>query len=292
MHPLKNSSIFFQLILCIVLVASSSGLAQDNLETKSAFTTNKIPQILDDSGKLIPSRLGISSPAYEQEAFKRVLQEANQVASDLNLQEKLPIDPTNLSQVFIPGYGFSQLKPKIIGNIHTTNYGYFVSIGHKLSYVEGSHQDDDCLKWMKQYRWPKSQMDTNSAYQLATQWLSAAHMDVAGLNRDCRLHVEPHRFANQDLKGTGKFVPIYEVYWLSAQNRSDGYGDVASVTLLAPTKTLMSLRVEDPKYILRPPIVFTNLAGLLAQTNSTVPIKVMSAPDVISPPWLQHPPRQ
>ena len=254
--------------MCVIWVANPSAFAQENLETQSAFATNKIPQILDDSGKLIPSRLGTSSRAYEQEAFKRVLQEANQVASDLDLPEKLPIDLTNLTQVFIPGYGFSQLKPKIIGNIHTTNYGYFVSIGHKLSYVEGSHQDEDCLKWMKQYRWPKSRIDTNSAYQHATQWLAAAHMDVAGLNRDCKLHVELERFVNQDLKNTTKFVPIYFVYWASAQNRSDGYGDVASVKLLAPTKTLMSLRVEDPKYILRPPIVFTNLAELLSQTNA------------------------
>ena len=268
MHHLKTNGIFFEFILCAVWVASQSAFAQENLETQSAFATNKIPQILDDSGKLIAGRLGISSPAYEQEAFSRVVQEANSVAKDLDLPEKLPIMPTNLAQVFIVGYGMSQLPPKIIGNVHTTNYGYFVSIGHKLSYVEAAHQDENCLKWMKQYRWPKSQIDTNFAYQLATQWLAAAHMDVAALNRDCKVRVEPDRFANQDLKKSGKFVPIYFVYWVSDKNRKDGYGDMASVTLLAPTKTLISLRVEDPKYILRPPIVFTNLAELLSQTNA------------------------
>ena len=279
-------------ILSAVSAASIGAFAQEHIEQASVLTTNQIPQILDNYGKLIPGRLTFTTLAYQQEAFARVLQEANQVAKDLKLPEKLPIMPTNLVQVFNPEYGFSQLKPKSIGNVHTTNYGYFVSIAHKLSYVEATHQDENTLKWMKQYRWPNSQIDTNFAYQLATQWLAAAHMDVEALNHDCTLHVEPDRFANQDLKGTGKFVPIYDVYWVSAQNKAEGYGDVADVMLLAPTRTLMSLRIEDPKYILRPAIEFTNLAELLAQTNSPVPIKEMSAPPAISPPWLQPPPRQ
>lgn len=268
MHLLKSKNSLFGFILCVISATYQSAGAQENLVASATLETNKIPQILDSDGKLIPGRSEFTTLAYQQEAFARVLQEANQVAKDMDLPEKLPIDPTNLTQVFIPEYGFSQLFPKIIGSVHTANYGYFVSIGHKLSYIEAAHQDENSLKWMKQYRLPKSQIDTNFAYQLATQWLAAAHMDIAALNRDCSLHVEPDRFANQDLKKTGKFVPIYEVYWVSGKNRQDGYGDVASVTLLAPTKTLMSLRVEDPIYILRPPIVFTNLAELLTQTNS------------------------
>jgi len=278
MHLPKIKNSLFGFILYVVSAANPNAYAQENLGAQVHLETNTIPQILDSDGKLIPGRSRFTTLAYQQEAFARVLQEANQVAKDMDLPEKLPIDPTNLTQVFIPEYGFSQLFPKIIGNVHTTNYGYFVSIGHKLSYVEATHQDENCLKWMKQYRWPKDRIDTNSAYQLATQWLTAAHMDVAGLNRDCTLHVELERFVNQDLEKTKKFVPIYEVYWVSGKNRQDGYGDVASVTLLAPTKTLMSLRVEDQKYILRPAIVFTNLAELLAQTNPAVPMTEMSAP--------------
>lgn len=155
------------------------------------------------------------------------------------------------------------MHPKMIGNVHTKDHGYFVSVGHKLSYVEGAHQDEDCLKWMEEYRWPKSRMDTKGAYQLATQWLATAQMDVGALNRDCRVRIEPDPFANRAL-GRGKFVPIYFVSWRSRQNLSEGYGDVASVKLLYPTKTLISLRVEDPKYILRPPLVFTNLEALLS----------------------------
>jgi len=204
-----------------------------------------------------------TTKAYEQEAFKLVLAEANRVARELNLPEKLPITESNLTRVFIVGYGMSLMHPKMIGNVHTKDYGYFVSVGHKLSYVEGAHQDEDCLRWMEEYRWPKPRMDTNGAYQMATQWLAAARIDVAALNRDCRLQIEPELFANQSV-GNGKFVPIYFVYWQSARNRAEGYGNVASVKLFAPTKTLMSLRVEESKYIARSPLAFTNLSALLS----------------------------
>jgi hypothetical protein len=59
----------------------------------------------------------------------------------------------------------------------------------------------------------------------------------------------------------GKFVPVYDVGW------SRGEAGVASVRVFTPTKQLLQLRVEDPNYIMRSPLVFTNLADLLSQTN-------------------------
>lgn len=256
-------------LLFLLAVAAWSVTAQGDEQPRPTDRPDEIPQIIGKNGRFVPGGMRFTAKAYEQEALNLVIREANQVAKDLHLREQLPIT-TNLQRVFILGYGMSQMPPKMIGNVHTRDYGYFVSVGHRLSYVEGAHQDEDCLKWMEQYQWPMSRLDTNAAYQIATQWLAAARMDVAALNRDCQVRVEPERYVNQGLEQTGKFVPIYFVYWESAQNRAEGYGNVASVKLLAPTKTLMSLRVEDPKYIRRPPIVFTNLASLLAQTNAPV----------------------
>jgi hypothetical protein len=209
-----------------------------------------------------------TTKAYEREAFKLVLQEANQVAHELGLRERLPITEHDVVNAFICGYGMSQIHAKPLGNIHTRDYGYFVSIDHKLSYVEGAHQDQDCQKWVQSYNWPADRIDTNGAYQLATQWLVAAAMDVRGLNQDCQLRVQVDPFWNAVKRNKRFFVPIYEVFWVSATNRADGYGDAASVKLFAPTKTLMSLTVEDPKYILRKPLQFTNLNELLSERKS------------------------
>jgi hypothetical protein len=213
-----------------------------------------------------------TTKAYQKEALRLVLHEANWAAMELNLPEKLPITTTGLFQVHISTYGFSRISTKPIGNVATKDYCYYVSLDHKLSFIEGTHQDQDALKWIAKYKWPLSQIDTNAPYQLAIQWLDAVSMDVAGLNRDCEVHVVPDRYWNNPKLHQKTFVPIYEVYWLSPLNKKNGYGDAASVRLFLPTKTLMSLRVENSKYILRPPITFTNLAELLSDTNRSIPL--------------------
>lgn len=293
---------------CCLLFLFTTGraIAQQDEQLLKPAITNRIPEILDGNGRLIPGRIGITSAAYEQKAFAALLQEANQIANDLNLVESRPILQTNLTQVFLVGYGMSQLPPKMIGNIHTTNYAYFAASGHKLSYVEAEHQDENSLKWMKQYHWPKTSIDTNNAFQLASQWMVAAHMDVEKLNRDCHVYIEPDQFVNQGLQKTKYFVPVYFVSWVSEHNKREGHGNVASVKLLAPTKELISLRVEDSKYILRNPIEFTNVADLFpdvapiprnlpAKPNLPVETKTIDAAKmfpIVEPKWPQNPPNQ
>jgi hypothetical protein len=213
-----------------------------------------------------------TTKAYQMEAFKLVLKEANEIAAELDLSEQLPITESNLTERYIVRYGASRIGFKPIGMISTTNYIYCVSVDHKLSYVEDNHQDQDALIWRAKYKWPLSRVDTSTPYQLATQWLSAISMDVRGLNRDCEVHITPDRYWNNQKSNVKTFVPIYEIYWLSENNKAMHYGDAASVKLFLPTKTLISLRVEDPKYILRSPITFTNLAELLSDTNRSIPI--------------------
>jgi hypothetical protein len=256
---------------CILLSLFTVVAQPTGMETAAIGMTNnpKIPKMLRPDGKLTHEAFIFTTKAYEREALRLVIEEANKVAKELQLPEKLPITETNLTRAFIVGYGMSFLPPGMIGNVHTRDYGYFVSVGHKLSFVEGAHQDGDCMNWRQHYRWPVSRIDTNGAYQLATQWLAAASMDVNGLNRDCQLRIEPNSYWNSGVK-KGMFVPIYDVFWISPQNKGEGFGNVASVTLFAPTKTLVSLRVQDSRYILRKPLVFTNLDFLLSQTNVSV----------------------
>ena len=212
-------------------------------------------------------KITFTTPAYNKEAFRRVLQEANKIAQELRLPEKLPITENDVVERFIAPYGITRIRP-YIGKIHTRDWGYYVSVGQKMSYVEGTHQEQDCLKWMENYRWPRARIDTNAAYQLATQWLAAASMDVAGLNRDCLVRVAPEQYWNEaNPKKRTTFVPIYDVVWRSPEQLRENFGMVAAVRLFAPTKALLSLSVEESTYILRKPLVFTNLDGLLSQTN-------------------------
>ncbi|MGH7952084.1 MAG: hypothetical protein ACREFE_09220, partial [Limisphaerales bacterium] len=202
--------------------------------------------------------------AYENEALRLVLQEANQVAQVLQLPEELPITETNLVRYYISPYGMSRIRGSI-GNVTTHDYTYYVSIDKKFCFLEETHQEEDCRRWYKEYSWPVSRVDTNAAYQLAKHWLTAASMDVNALNADCDLHIYPMALTGQG--ASAHFMPVYWVYWTRG---SEEQGSVAAVELFVPTKKLMQLRVKDSKYILRKPLVFTNIDYLLSQTN--VPI--------------------
>lgn len=229
-----------------------------------------------------------TTPAYQKEAFRLLIQEANRVAKELKLPEKLPIEKEDVVHAYVSPFGLAYADKKI-GNITTKNYSYGVAQGNKLSHVTIADYDRKCFEFRDKYQWHISRIDTNAAYQLATQWLAAISVDVNGLNRDCTPHVALSSFWNNvsrlgDMPKGTNFVPIYYVWWTPKVDKAGGFGG-ASVELLLPTKTLIALSVDDPKYILRKPLVFTNLASLLPQTNAPVtvitnwpPTKYMSAP--------------
>jgi len=198
--------------------------------------------------------------AYQREAVSLIVREANQIAQALQLVEALPITASNLTEHYLSPLRYAE-ENGAIGNITTKNYTYCVSHDNKLCYVIGLRQEESIQRWEVDYSWPRSRMDTNGAYQLATQWLAAASVDVARLNHTYRLVVE----AEQSYRKSDHFIPVYWVYW--APN-GKGSGSIASIRLFAPTKTLMQLRVENPNYILRQPVTFTNLQNLLSEPES------------------------
>jgi hypothetical protein len=228
-----------------------------------------VPNPIRPDGKYDHRALMFTTKAYEGEAMIRVVQEVNQVAAQLQLPEQLPITGTNIIKAFINPFGYAYAK-KAIGNVTTRHFAYYVSQGNKLSYIESPHQDELCRLFQASHTWPVDMIDTNQAYQLATQWLAAASMDVEALNRDCLVTVELDKAYVHP--PAGKFVPVYDVCWSKREDKRVG---MASVRLFTPTKTLLQLRVEDPKYIMRSPLVFTNLADLLSQTNEPVATQVL-----------------
>jgi len=236
-----------------------------------------IPREVDTNGNIISIPQRFTTSLYQREALGLVLKEANQIAEELKLNNELPITESNLVEFHISPFGFAYMNRRI-GGVTTKNYAYYVSQGNKFSYLIGTHQLEDSESYLAKYTWPVSQISTNIAYKLAIQWLTAIHVDIEALNRDCNVTV-----AVDDAyvhAPTGKFVPIYFVSWVPKNKESPG---AASVRLFAPTKTLLQLRVEDEKYILRKPLIFTNLSDLFPGTapiftNRPVKTIYMSSP--------------
>jgi hypothetical protein len=228
----------------------------------SAFGQDAMHEFGSNAGKM--HDLLLTTPAYRSAALRLIVGEANRVAEELHLQDTLPITETNLVSCYIPPPRMAQ-RLSAIGNLTTSNYTYFFSVGNKFSFLTKTGLQKDYPKLQRDYLWPMSRMDTNAAYQLAVKWLSEASMDVSALNKDCKVHILAF---TPEGDGGKYFVPVYWVYW--SKPEQEGHGSTASVELFEPTKTIRQLRVEDSKYILRQSLQITNLDFLLSQTNASM----------------------
>ncbi|MGH7977554.1 MAG: hypothetical protein ACREDS_13200 [Limisphaerales bacterium] len=235
------------------------------LSVNAQDATNSSPS--NDLGRMTSKQrfqqLMFTTPAYRHEALRLVIGEANRVATELDLAESLPIVKSNLVSTYIPSPGMARRLGGALGNITTSNYTYYISVANKFSFLEMRGMKKAYSQLRSQYLWPISRMDTNAAYQLATQFLAAASMNVKAITRDCDVHID----AFMPEGSNGKyFVPVYGVHWTSKNHAVRG--SVAEVKFIEPTKTLCQLRVSRPEYILRKPLIITNLDYLLSQTNT------------------------
>jgi hypothetical protein len=193
---------------------------------------------------------------YRGEVVRLLIEEANRVAHDLQLDERLPIVEADLVERHVPGLPMAQ-KTRIVGNISTSNYTYYVSIDNKFSFLERTGLSREYERLKQQYLWPMSRLDTNAAITIATQLLSSVSMDVDSLNREARVNVMAFTPEGED---GAHFVPVYWVYWMPKDTSRNG--SIATVQLLLPTRLVLQLRVERSKYILRRPLPVEKLQAL------------------------------
>jgi len=245
-----------------------------------------VPRTVDINGKVICIEPTFTSRAYEQETFRLLIEEANSVAHDLRLLEPLPIAATNIVYAYVGRFGYNYLLGGL-GNISTTNYWYFVEKGYKFNDVSITKIDEHCRNYSEKYQLPIERLDKTAAYQLATQWLASARMDVRALNRDFDVDVALDGYWNNVKMGElpkKKFAPLYIVSWLTKGQPHYSAGGGAYVELFLPTKTLLTLSVDDPKYILRQPVVITNLASLFPGKGEVITNYPAEPKIIVSPP--------
>lgn len=253
-------------VLCLFVVSTAiQAQPFDSPYGKPDDLPPGVPHVVDTNGNVFSIEPMFTSEAFQEEGLRMVIAEANAVARDLRLPESLPIIRSNLTKTFIAPFGYTYID-KRLGNVTTSNYTYNVGYDFKFSDLTVARYDERCLDYREKYQWPISRLDTNTPYHLATQWLAAVRMDVAALNRDCEAHVSVSPYWNDVELGEipkSRFTPLYYVWWTFRNpNTNRAKTGPAGVELFLPTKTLVALDVNNPKYILRSPLVFTNLADL------------------------------
>ncbi|HXC37256.1 MAG TPA: hypothetical protein VNV43_15375 [Candidatus Acidoferrales bacterium] len=217
-----------------------------------------LPRMVDTNGNVVWIDEHYTTRAWYDLASQYILQEMNDAAKELQLpDETLPLSAANAAYG-AAGYGRS-LTMGILGSGKTKNYIYYFNYGRKFAEVDWLNWEQFCFD-ARNSPLPIKQLDTATPYQLATQWLAAASMDVAGLNRDCNVQVALDSWVNGVAKlgdmPDKTFVPIYFISWTPRDHHE---AEAAHVELYLPTKKLLQFCVIDPKYNLRKPLVITNM---------------------------------
>ncbi len=200
---------------------------------------------------------------YRRAALAVLLNEANALARNLRLPEKDPITTTEVRDFDI-GSPFFADSLGGFGYVLTDAYLYNAMRGNKITCVQTNIPFQDEGRYLAQikskYWLPKSEVDTNTPYLLATQWLSEASVDIAALEARFPPRVKIWDFGSH-------FVPFYRVIWREADGaRPPETG--AEVHLLLPDRSLQLMLIERPEYIKREPLAVPDREKLLAITNT------------------------
>src|SRR5882724_13081411 len=106
-----------------------------------------VPPPLDAEGRYTDAIM-FTTKEYQREAFRLIIQEANSVAMDLALLEKLPITESNVTAAFITPFGDAYVNHRL-GNIRTTNYTYGVELSNKFSFLCINNLDERCISYKR-----------------------------------------------------------------------------------------------------------------------------------------------
>ena len=202
------------------------------------------------------------SLAYKLAALQLMLSEANHFSEKLRLATPHPIQATNLvaANVSPPALGFG-------GTIQTTNYAFSFGASGKLcflsQFIVGLPDTTEAIQQRRRELAKKpSLLDTNGAWQLATQWLHALDADMPALSRLPHT-VEQEHFLDPLTPSAGRQpVPIFNVYW------GEEMDSPLNIRLHGLTKLPLAIRFENCALLRRPALVVSNAADLNAQPNS------------------------
>ncbi len=209
--------------------------------------------------------------AFKYVAIAVMMAALNDCADKLQLKEHLPItyqDTIRRNAFVLGNIGFA-------GRIDTPRYSFGFAHGGKARVItkledkryqsQGLYRGDQSMKeFMKRFSRVKSAINTNDAYRLATNWLTAIGIDVARLQREQPVKVE-QQFS---LSETGEELPcpLFYVSWCKGGLDKTGHPNspVVNVMLSGINGELLSLLIDGDSYSKRPLGLIKNEDKLLA----------------------------
>ncbi len=207
-----------------------------------------------------------TTAAYQAAVVQLMIGEANFAATQLEFKDFTPITviQTNEWTVQSPAVGVG-------GTIVTSNYLF--------EFQKGQLRSIEKIDWFQRISPPVTNMvelayrpfllDTNSAYQFATQCLQRLSIDVTQLERRAPPNVwqSPVRKPALDgkpLSGTNDLIPtpIFKISW-GDKNPPMDFSNPLHLKILGTTKELLSLSIRDISVFQKSALVVTNAKQLL-----------------------------
>jgi hypothetical protein len=164
------------------------------------------------------------------------------------------------------------------GSILIDQYYFGFGRGHLANFGKRGvtpNSDSDVKRRNIELSKLSSLIDTNGAYQMATNWLAKSGVDVPLLEAKYRLNIIQWRYypdgqPSQGLQATTRkavMLPVYEVQWrgsLVRGNRKRPERPVVSMTISGVTKELLEYHLLDDSLMPGPAIQINEPEKLLA----------------------------
>lgn len=144
------------------------------------------------------------------------------------------------------------------GSILTDKYFFGFGWGHLANFHRNDFKSDsDRTVRERNATLSKlsSLVDTNGAYQLATNWLSAIGVDVVALNKKYNINIVQWRSRPEGLSESPVMLPVYQVEWRGSPfptKTREREMAVVTLTALGTTKELVEYHMLDDSLFVRP----------------------------------------
>jgi hypothetical protein len=198
-----------------------------------------------------------TTAAYHAAAVQLMAGEANFVASQLGISERVPPQTNEMRICFVqpPPLGVG-------GTVSSSNYTFNFEKGRFVSF-----RKKDWLKRLVLQPPSTTPPDSGAALQIATQSLAKLSVDMGQLERIFTRHeryLNAQRLDEQgrNLSGESNKVPLLQFSWGTREPPLD-FKNPVRVRLIAATREIIELDLRETNLLRRPSVDLTNTAQLL-----------------------------
>lgn len=221
------------------------------------------------------TNLTVATAAYKLVFSQMMLDQVNHVAQELDLPCKRPILMREVRTFVGRPLFLGEERPNFCGTVTTSNFffsfgnGQCWSINRCNLFPNGRpYEFIDPIPYLADLARTPCKVTTNSAYALATNWLTRFKVKIPELEAKYKPAVYQLEWQ------VGVPTGIYYVRW-----GPDGIGTVARVTLLGTTGDLLELRVEHNNSLNhQPTLSVTNWEELMATPEKTLERRSSQSP--------------